>query len=118
MFNIKRGEIYYVDLGFGEGSEIGKIRPCIIVQNDIGNLHSPTTIILPITHRLKNIWQPTQVILDKGMFNGNGTTTGVVMGEQIRTINKTRIKSFTGERLSPQAMKRIEQSIKVSVGIP
>ena len=49
MLNIQRGTICYVDLGFGEGSEIGKLRPCVVVQNDIGNLHSPTTIVLPIT---------------------------------------------------------------------
>lgn len=117
MLNIQRGAICYVDLGFGEGSEIGKLRPCVVVQNDIGNLHSPTTIVLPITHRYKNTNQPTQVVLDRDMFNGNRVTTGVIMGEQIRTINKTRIKSYTSERLLPQAMKKIEQAIKVSVGI-
>lgn len=50
MLNIQRGAICYVDLGFGEGSEIGKLRPCVVVQNDIGNLHSPC--LLPIDIRI------------------------------------------------------------------
>lgn len=117
MLNVKRGEIYYVDFGSGHGSEIGKVRPCIIVQNDIGNTYSPTTIVLPITHRRKNISQPTQVVLDKHMIKGEGKVDGVILGEQVRTINKTRIKSYTGETLLASAMEQVDNAIKVAMGL-
>ncbi len=117
MLNVKRGEIYYVNFGIGHGSEIGKTRPCIIVQNDIGNTYAPTTIVLPITHRRKNVNQPTQVVLDRKMFNGKGKINGVIMGEQIRTISKTRIKSYTGETLLASAMEEVDNAIKVAMGL-
>ena len=115
--NIRRGEIYYVDLGIGQGSETGKIRPCIIVQNNIGNTYSPTTIVLPITHRDKNKEQPTQVVLEKHMLKGNGKVEGIVLGEQIRTIDKSRIKCFTGEALSFDAIKYIDNALRISIGL-
>lgn len=117
MLNVKRGEIYFVDFGDGHGSEIAKVRPCVVVQNNIGNTYAPTTIVLPISHRRKNINQPSQVVLEKKMFNGKGKVDGVIMGEQVRTINKTRIKSYTGENLLPDAMKQVDNAIKVALGL-
>jgi len=115
--NIRRGEIYYVDLGIGQGSETGKTRPCIIVQNNIGNTYSPTTIVVPITHRNKNKEQPTQVVLEEDMLRGNGDIKGIVLTEQIRTIDKSRIKSFTGKALSFDAIKYIDNALKISIGL-
>ncbi len=117
MREVRRGGIYFVDLGFGEGSEIGKIRPCVVVQNDIGNTYSPTTIILPITHRNKNLKQPTQVFIESHMLEGKGSINGVIMGEQIRTINKTRIRSYSGKSLTASAMIFLDNAIKSSMGI-
>lgn len=117
MFNVKRGEIYFVDLGFVEGPKIGKVRPCLIVQNNIGNFHSPTTIVVPITHRTKNISQPTQVLIESHMLEGEGSVNGVIMGEHIIPISKTRIKSFSGEHLVSTAMQLADNSIKTLVGL-
>lgn len=114
MPEVKRGEIYYVDLGDGIGSEVRKIRPCIVIQNDIGNMFSPTTIVCPITHRTKNTKQPTQVILNRNLVNGE--VDGVILAEQLRIIDKTRIRLSIGS-LTPEGLKRLERAMKISIGI-
>ncbi|MDD4570387.1 MAG: type II toxin-antitoxin system PemK/MazF family toxin [Tepidanaerobacteraceae bacterium] len=111
---VKRGEIYYVDLGEGVGSEVKKIRPCIIIQNDIGNKFSPTTIICPITHRRKNTKQPTQVILNRSLVNGN--VDGVILAEQLRIIDKTRIIDSAGS-LTDAGLIKLEQALRISIGV-
>jgi mRNA interferase MazF len=112
---MKRGEIYYVDLGkHGIGSEVKKIRPCLIVQNDIGNKFSPTTIICPITHRTKNTGQPTQVILNKSLVKGS--VDGVILAEQLKVIDKKRIRQRLGE-LTNKGLSKVDMAIKISVGI-
>lgn len=111
---IKRGEIYHVDLGDGVGSEVKKIRPCIIIQNDIGNKFSPTTIICPITHRTKNTKQPTQVILSKGLVNGN--VDGVILAEQLRIIDKKRIIDSAGS-LTNAGLTKLERALRISIGV-
>ena len=91
---INKGEIYYADLDGAIGSEQSGIRPVLIVQNDIGNKHSPTTIVAPITKHEKKIDMPTHVILnnDCGLKQKS-----IVMLEQIRTIDKYRLKEKIGE---------------------
>ena len=84
--NIKRGEIYYADLSPVIGSEQGGIRPVLIVQNDVGNKHSPTTIVAPLTTQIKHKL-PTH--FDVQMPNGKKST---VLMEQLRVIDKTRIQ--------------------------
>lgn len=111
---VKRGEIFYVDLGEGIGSEVKKIRPCIIIQNDIGNKFSSTTIICPITHRTKNTKQPTQVILNRSLVNGN--VDGVILAEQLRIIDKKRIKESIGS-LTNKGLQKLEQAMKISIGV-
>ena len=114
---IKRGQIYFVDLDGGRGSEVGKIRPCLVIQNDIGNKYSPTTIIAPISHRTINIEQPTQVVLKDNMQErGMRFIDGVIMAEQIRTIDKSRIKSLAGALL-PEAMNLVDKALMVSIGL-
>lgn len=118
---LKRGQVYYIDLGVNEGSEVNGVRPCIIVQNDIGNKHSPTTIVIPISHRSngeknKRIL-PTQFILKSWMQeSGFKYLDGIVMAEQIKTIDKTRIQSLAGALL-PETMNKVDNIIKVSLGI-
>lgn len=116
-WNVKRGQIYYVDLDGGRGSEVQKTRPCLVIQNDIGNKYSPTTIIVPISHRKDNIGQPTQVVLEKNMQeSGMEFIDGVIMTEQIRTVDKSRIKSLAGALL-PEAMHLVDKALAVSIGL-
>ena len=90
MKEIKRGEIYAVDFGAGFGSEQGGIRPSLILQNDIGNKHSPTTIVAAITGRKTKAALPTHVkIMAKGL-----KTESTVLLEQIRTIDKARLGEY------------------------
>ncbi len=111
MNEIKRGELYYANLYPVVGSEQGGNRPVIIIQNDTGNKHSPTTIVAAITSRVKN-HLPTHVpIIGCGL-----STPSVVLLEQIRTIDKIRL----GERIgvaSDSQMEQIDKAIVVSFGI-
>lgn len=83
MITPYRGEIWLCELGTVVGSEQGKTRPCVILQNDVGNLYAPTTIIAPLTTTTKSLYLPTHV---KISYNHS-----VVMLEQIRTIDKQRL---------------------------
>lgn len=114
MTNIKRGELYYADLSPVVGSEQGGIRPVLIVQNNIGNKHSPTTIIANITSRDKNML-PTHVIIHSSRENGLKTDSTILL-EQIRTIDKTRIKERIGQ-LSQSDLDRTMQAIKISLAM-
>ena len=114
---VKRGQIYYINLGEGKGSELEKTRPCVVIQNDVGNIYSPTTIVAPISHRTSNRKQPTQVELEKYMQEkGLQYIDGVIMAEQIKTVDKSRILSLAGALL-PKAMDLIDKAIMISVGL-
>lgn len=115
--NVRRGQIYYADLRGGEGSELDKIRPCVVIQNDKGNQHSPTTIIVPIAHRNKNMYLPTQIELKENMLNDmSNYVDGVIMAEQIRVVSKSRLKNLIGE-LVPNALELLDNAMKVSIGL-
>ena len=86
MFNIKRGDIFLINLKPVRGSEQGGIRPCLIVQNNYGNKYSPLTIIVPITSRIYEKEFPTNVLLSKKDSGLDKDST--VLLNQIRTINK------------------------------
>ena len=112
MKEIKRGEIYAVDFGAGFGSEQGGIRPSLILQNDIGNKHSPTTIVAAITGRKTKAALPTHVkIMAKGL-----KTESTVLLEQIRTIDKARLGEYIG-RLDSKTLAAVDRAIVVSLGI-
>ena len=112
MKEIKRGEIYAVDFGTGFGSEQGGIRPSLILQNDIGNKHSPTTIVAAITSRKTKANLPTHVkIMAKGL-----KTESTVLLEQIRTIDKARLGEYIG-RLDSKTLAAVDRAIVVSLGI-
>lgn len=112
MTNIKRGELYYADLSPVVGSEQGGIRPVLIVQNDVGNKYSPTTIVANITSRDKNEL-PTHVTIHSSRENGLKTDSTILL-EQIRTIDKTRIKVRIG-RLSQNDLDKTMQAMKISL---
>ncbi len=109
-FTVKRGEIYYADLDPVQGSEQGGQRPVVILQNNVGNKFSPTTIVASITSQSKKKL-PTHVYLDN--INCNLQHKSCVLVEQLKTIDKTRLLSFVGE-LSPNEMKKIEKCLKIN----
>jgi mRNA interferase MazF len=111
---IKRGEIYFAQLNPVIGSEQGGIRPVLIVQNDIGNQYSPTTIILAITSQINKAKLPTHVELkarDYGLERDS-----VILAEQVRTIDKSRLKQRIAV-LKQETMQRVDQALAISIGL-
>ena len=88
--DIRRYDIVQADLGQVVGSEQGGIRPVLIIQNDIGNIHSCTTIVIPLSSRLKSLRQPTHTLIKKSADTGLKTDS-ILLGEQIRVISNQRI---------------------------
>lgn len=112
--NIKRGEIYYADLSPVVGSEQGGVRPVLIVQNDVGNKYSPTVIAAAITSQHDKSNLPTHIKVDA---NGCGLSKdSIVLLEQVRTIDKTRLKEKMGT-LPNSSMNMIDKAISVSFGL-
>ena len=112
--NVKRGDIFYADLSPVVGSEQGGTRPVLIVQNDTGNRHSPTVIAAAITSQTGKARLPTHISLaghDVGL-----TKDSVVLLEQIRTLDKRRLRERMG-RVDGELMERIDAAIAVSFGL-
>lgn len=106
---MKRGDIYYVDLGKGVGSEQGGVRPCLIVQNDIGNKYSTTTIVACITTKLSKHDLPTHVkVMGFGLERPS-----MIIFEQLRTIDKSRIGKYIG--FIPES--KWSDALKISIGV-
>ena len=99
--NIKRGDIFYADLRPVVGSEQGGVRPVLIVQNDTGNRHSPTVIIAAITSRMKHKL-PTHVEIDSKRYDM--IKDSVILLEQLRTIDKARLKDKLGFTINPYTL--------------
>ena len=112
---VKRGEIYYADLSPVIGSEQGGIRPVLVVQNDVGNRYSPTVIAAAITSKLDKARMPTHIALDAREHGLSRDS--VVLLEQIRTIDKRRLRDKIGE-LSALDMQRINRALLISLGFP
>ena len=111
---IKRGEIYYAQLNPVVGSEQGGIRPVLVVQNDIGNQYGPTTIILAITSQINKAKLPTHVELKGEEFGLERDS--VILAEQIRTVDKTRLKQRISV-LNEDVMAKVNQALSVSLGL-
>ena len=112
---IKRGELYLADLGSESiGSEQRGIRPVLIIQNDIGNQFAPTVIIASITTKINKSKLPTHVFLSKK--NTDIREDSIVMLEQVRTIDKSRLREKIGE-LDKEHMEKIDEALKVSLHI-
>lgn len=110
---MKRGQVYYADLRPVVGSEQGGIRPCLIIQNNIGNTYSPTVIIATMTTHRKN-GLPTHVSVSSEDYCLDINTT--ILLEQIRTIDKCRLRDFVG-RLSDGTMQRVDEAIHISLAL-
>ena len=110
---VKRGDIFYADLSPVVGSEQGGVRPVLVVQNDVGNKYSPTVIIAAITSQMNKVKLPThvEVSVEFGLPKNS-----VVLLEQIRTIDKKRLREkvgFTDEFF----MKKVNEALLKSVGV-
>ena len=109
---IMRGEIYYADLSPVIGSEQGGMRPVLVLQNNVGNKHSPTVIVAVITSRLGKPKLPTHVKLGASYL----AKDSMVLLEQIRTVDKRRLLEYIGH-VTLDEMSTIERALLVSVGI-
>ena len=111
---VHRGEVFYADLSPVVGSEQGGVRPVLIVQNEIGNRHSPTVIAAAITSRLDKARLPTHINIraaDTGLAKDS-----VVLLEQIRTLDKKRLRERMG-RVDGAVMEKVDAAIAVSFGL-
>ena len=111
---INRGEVYYADLSPVIGCEQGGTRPVVIVQNNVGNRHSPTVIAAAITSKQDKTSLPTHISV-KGESCGLAKAS-VVLLEQIRTIDKQRLREKTG-RLSNEDIARLNNALNISFGL-
>lgn len=110
---VRRGEVWYADFGLGKGSEQSGARPVLIIQNDVGNEFSPTVIVAALTDRNKR-FMPTHLPITKkhGLDKDS-----VILMEQIRTIDKSRLTSRCAAVLPDHIMQKVDQLIKVSLGL-
>lgn len=109
---IKRGDIFYADLRPVIGSEQGGIRPVLIIQNDVGNRHSPTVIVAAITSQLHKVKLPTHVEIEAEKCNI--VKDSVILLEQLRTIDKKRLKDKVCH-LEPEILKKVEKALYISL---
>lgn len=118
---IKRGDIFYADLSPVVGSEQGGLRPVLIIQNDVGNKYSPTVIAAAITSKLGKSKLPTHIEVFREASPGETENAGlsrdsVVLLEQIRTLDKQRLKEKMGH-LDDNMMIRVDNAITISFGL-
>lgn len=109
---MRRGDVYYADLRPVVGSEQGGIRPVVIIQNDIGNKHSPTIIVAAITSKMNKAKLPTHVELSSKRYQMEKDS--VILLEQLRTIDKKRLQEMICH-LDGDIMKRIDEALMISL---
>ena len=110
---IKRGELYYADLSPVVGSEQGGVRPVLVVQNDIGNKYSPTVIAVAVTSKLTKAKLPTHIEIAGHSFGLQRDS--VILLEQIRTLDKRRLKERIGA-LPENTMRKVDGALLISLG--
>ena len=111
---IQRGDIYYADLRPVVGSEQGGVRPVLIIQNDIGNRHSPTVICAAITSQMHKAKLPTHIEIDASKYNL--IKNSVVLLEQIRTIDKKRLREKISH-IDNSLMEKVNEGLKISLSV-
>ena len=109
---MRRGDVYYADLRPVIGSEQGGIRPVLIVQNDVGNKHSPTVICAAITSKMNKAKLPTHIELNAGLYDMDKDS--VVLLEQLRTIDKQRLKEKICH-IDEELQQRVDEALMVSL---
>ena len=111
---IRRGDIYYADLRPVVGSEQGGVRPVLLIQNDVGNRHSPTVICAAITSRMNKAKLPTHIELNAARYHM--VKDSVILLEQLRTIDKTRLKDRICH-LDSDIMKKVGRALQISLDL-
>jgi len=111
---IKRSDIFYADLSPVVGSEQSGVRPVLIIQNDIGNKYSPTVVVAAITSRINKAKMPTHIEISTE--NSGLARDSVILAEQIRTIDKIRLRERIAS-LDEELMDKVDQAIKISLGL-
>jgi mRNA interferase MazF len=111
---IRRGDIFYANLNPVLGSEQGGQRPVLIIQNDVGNMYSPTTIVAAITSRIKRAKLPTHIELCASRFHLEKDS--VILLEQVRTVDKQRLMEKITQ-LDEETMIKVDQAIEISLGL-
>lgn len=111
---VKRGDIFYADLSPVIGSEQGGVRPVLVVQNDVGNKYSPTIIAAAITSQINKAKMPTHIEIGAAEHGLNKDS--VILLEQIRTIDKKRLREKIG-RLDEKLMESVDRAISISFGL-
>ena len=112
--NVKRGDVYYADLSPVIGSEQGGVRPVLVLQNDVGNKYSPTIIISAITSQVNKSKLPTHIEINATEFGLSKDS--VVLLEQIRTIDKKRLRDKIGH-LDVDLMNQVNDALQISFGM-
>ena len=112
---IKRGDIFYADLRPVVGSEQGGVRPVLIIQNDIGNKHSPTVICAAITSKMNKAKLPTHIAIHASSYDI--VRDSVILLEQLRTIDKRRLKDKVCH-LDQEVLKEVNRALKISLELP
>ena len=111
---VKRGDIFYADLSPVIGSEQGGTRPVLVVQNDVGNKFSPTVIVAAITSQINKAKMPTHIEISANEFGL--LKDSVILLEQIRTIDKRRLKEKIG-KLNDELLLLVDEALGISFGI-
>lgn len=111
---VKRGDIFYADLSPVIGSEQGGVRPILVIQNDVGNKYSPTIIIAAITSQINKAKLPTHVEITAPEYGL--PKDSVVLLEQIRTIDKKRLREKIG-KFDEEMMKEVDEALRISIGL-
>ncbi|HBG15352.1 MAG TPA: PemK family transcriptional regulator [Firmicutes bacterium] len=111
---VRRGDLFFANLNPVIGSEQGGLRPVLILQNDIGNTYSPTTIVAAVTSKIKRAKLPTHVEIKKDFSQLDRNS--VILCEQLRTIDKRRLSEKIGE-LNEEMMVKVDEALKISVGL-
>lgn len=109
---IKRGDIYYAELSPVVGSEQGGVRPVLVIQNDVGNRHSPTVIVAAITSKMNKAKLPTHIELSAQKFDI--VKNSVILLEQIRTIDKQRLREYVCH-IDGRMMGKVNEAIRISL---
>ena len=112
---IRRGDIYYADLRPVVGSEQGGVRPVLIIQNDVGNRHSPTVICAAITSKMNKAKLPTHIEIDAGTYDI--VRDSVILLEQLRTIDKQRLKDKVCH-LDQDILRQVNKALQISLELP
>lgn len=112
IMQIRRGDIYYADLSPVIGSEQGGIRPVLVIQNDVGNKHSPTIICAAITSKMNKAKLPTHIEISARRYQI--VKNSVVLLEQIRTIDKQRLREYVCH-VDKELMNKVENALRISL---